>query len=166
MVEPIFNKLGVSEIQGESRSDKLLRPLIIDLACRVELPQCIGNTTVLLESVIKTKTTVARESRRAIYCGGIQSADIETFQEIYRLLNDTTLPLTHHNDILHAFACVKDEFLITSIIETLFYDRSQQNIYRDGEPLTIARALLKRGYVHVQLLLDYIKDNYDELSSL
>jgi aminopeptidase N len=155
-VQPIFEKLGVSNINNEPYLDRLSRTIAVRWACYVGSEECQTATTDRVKDYIATDRVFESDNRNTIFCAGMRGADETVFMGLWNKMQASTVPATR-NMLIDAMACSQDVELLKVILGTLIAQTGVN--YSAAEKTRIIAGIAGSGIIGTETVLAFIDEN-------
>ncbi|GAB0097806.1 hypothetical protein DMENIID0001_134780 [Sergentomyia squamirostris] len=164
LTEDHFERLDVFEnTKGkDSVRNSLLRPILVDLACRSGSGKClIATRTMVTAEALTGHRLTPREKPSVYYCHGLRNADENTFRYFWKKLHTITNE-QERTQITNSLGCYHNaESLYELLMETA--DPNLEDIYyMNVERFHILSSAFRNG--HVKLAMEFLKKNHHAIA--
>jgi aminopeptidase N len=156
-VQPLFESLGVQNLNNDTYFDRLARNVAIRWACYVGLSECLEATNERLKHVIQTGAVIEADVRAAIFCNGLRQADEADFLAIMVRLASTTTQ-ADRNMLIDSLGCSQDFELLSSLLASTLATTNVN--YSTAERIRILNAAIQGGIVGVRAVLQFLDTNF------
>jgi aminopeptidase N len=162
MVQPIFEKLGVRNINNEPYFDRLARNVAIKWACYVGSEECLEATNARVKEFISTNVLFEADSRSTIMCNGLRQADETDFLAVWTKMQASAVAVDR-NLMITALGCSQNVDLLKVLLGTCIVDADVN--YSNAERGNILTAVIQGGIVGVEAVIEFLDINFAAASA-
>ncbi|GAB0097805.1 hypothetical protein DMENIID0001_134770 [Sergentomyia squamirostris] len=163
LTEDNFDKLDVFEnTNGRDTVRKsLLRPIMVDLACRSGSRKClIATRTMVTAEALTGHRLTPREKPSVYYCHGLRNADEKTFRYFWKKLHTIT-NVQERTHITNSIGCYQNyDSVYELLLETA--DPNLDSYYSNLERYMILASAFRNG--HMKMVLHFLKMNHQAIA--
>jgi hypothetical protein len=142
LIFPIYTQLGWQQQSTDKWLDALHRELIVSMACRYNLDDCVQRARSLFEQWFNqpSNNSIEPNHRSIVYCTIVRLGSRAEFQFLLRQYQESSDPQEKAR-IQSALACTRDTEFIRYLLE--IHVNSQLNIIRRQDALSGIRAICR-----------------------
>jgi aminopeptidase N len=156
-VTPIFNKLGVHNVEDEPLLDRLARNIAVQWACYVGLEDCQKAATRRIEEYIQTQLLFEPDNLRTTFCAGLRGASQELGMDLWELMQ-TTRVIATRNMLIDALACAHNKKLLNELLDTII---RVGTTFTSAERNRLLSGIANNGVVGMQAVLQFLEANME-----
>ncbi|XP_055698040.1 aminopeptidase N-like [Phlebotomus papatasi] len=163
ITEDLFEKLDVFENSNEKDTVKntLLRPIIVDLACRSRSGKCLTATRIMVTAEALTGHVLAPQEEPSVYyCHGLKNADEKTFQFFWNKFKSLTNE-QERAQIAKSISCYRNFDFVYDVLMELATDRFY-SLFTVLERFQILITAVRHG--NSKVALEFLKANHENIS--
>jgi aminopeptidase N len=152
VVSPLFDRLGVTNIENEPYFDRLARNVAIKWACYAGSGQCRTITHRLLDEYINGTNLLRPDTRAPVLCAGILTADEPLYWRMWDRMNETS-DANERVLLIDALACSQDDRLLSIFLASVI---NRPNAYTPMEKTRIMTQVANNGHLGAKTVLNFI----------
>jgi aminopeptidase N len=165
IVAPLFTSLGVEIVATEPKLDRYARAMAINLACEAGLESCLTQSAAKLQQVVAGSATIAPDLQSAIYCNGLRQGNAAS-NSAFSFLQDKMLQSQDQAErtlIINALGCSQTSSLLINYLNLAIQPGTSLRLQ---EKFRVLAAPLSAGEVGLEVLIDFTRANFQEISEL
>jgi ERAP1-like C-terminal domain len=159
-VTPIFERLGVRNIDDEPYFDRLARNVAVRWACYVGSTECQEATTDRIREYVATEVQFEPDNRNVIMCAGLRAADYESGFGLWQKMQASTSTATR-NQIIDALVCSQDNELLQQLMGTLIVTLGIS--YTNPERTRMISGIANNGIYGTMAVMQFIEEHTEEV---
>jgi aminopeptidase N len=162
-VTPIFEKLGVRNIDNEPYLDRLARNVAVRWACYMGSDECQEATTDRIREYIATEQRFEADNRNTIMCAGMRDAGYDEGFGLWLKMQASTVTSTRY-EIIDALVCSQNNELLQQLMGTLIVSLGVN--YSSTEKTRLISGIANSGIVGTMAVMEFIETNMDEIDEI
>lgn len=169
IIGPIYQKLiSVTHTSGKMITDKLHTP-ILQMACLVDLPECLEYTWKLTYDFIYKNINFDTDfndyflTKDTVLCSGLRYITPCDFDYIARMLASSGHNENRYEDILYNLRCTQTPEQIRLYLDMVFGPNNTQYIPDESESLLYVAYMFRTNMMSREIVWQYINDHYETL---
>jgi aminopeptidase N len=163
MVQPIFERLGVRNINNEPYFDRLARNIAMKWACYMGSEECLKLTSDRIKNYITTNIDFEADVRSTVFCNGMRQADEEVFMGLWNKMQSSTIQ-ADRNLMITSLGCSQDPELLKVLLGTSIAETGVN--YSNAERANILTAVIQGGVVGVDAVMEFLDVNFAKASQM
>uniref|UniRef100_A0A182NDS1 Aminopeptidase n=1 Tax=Anopheles dirus TaxID=7168 RepID=A0A182NDS1_9DIPT len=163
-IEPTYLNKGIVTSPQDTMSDRMVREIVVNWACKVGSQHCLNATALMVTEVAESHTAdVDPDLRESIYCNGLRSASSAVFDSIWQRMQESQ-DQAYRSELIRALGCVDDAQLIDRYLSTT--TETNYSSYFGQERERVFVSVLKNGLLGMEKAINFLKENMDDVNVL
>jgi len=164
-LQPLYDRLGFQEIEGEIFLDEKLRIIMLQVLCRLGHEECNEYSSYLLDEWMSlpdpdVDNPVPLSIRQTVLCSGIANGNETHWNFLWqRYLNSNIAD--EKNTIMASLACSKEVWILEKYLE-MALDENSGVRKQDGYRIIVG---VSKNLIGRYIAWNWIRDNWERLSS-
>jgi aminopeptidase N len=154
-VQKVFNNFGTKIIENEPRTDRLLREISINVACKYQLESCLTKTLQDLQNMLESSVELPPDVKSSIFCNGIRTADRNTFFQLQTKMLQSK-DVRERAQIIEGLSCTQNESYLTNL---LFFAIDTDVSISNEERSLIFLSSVERSEISIHIIIKFIREN-------
>lgn len=154
--EKYFSKLGVEFIDDEPIIDRYARTIMVNLACRAQLQECLVKTNQELVAFLVNNRWIAPDYVSLIYCNGMRVVNVMHFLMMKNRLLLTT-DQAERNRIIDGLGCTQNTDLLMNFLNLAILPGTQMTA---TERIRILTTSASNGEDSLKNLFTFARANH------
>ncbi|XP_075230577.1 aminopeptidase N-like [Lycorma delicatula] len=162
IIENIYNNIGFFGDIHDDVDDILARSETLKWACDYDVSDCVENATNVMTDILSgdLHRWIRHDYLEAIFCGGIQNANNDTWMKVYDLYRKKS-DILNEGYLLKALACSKNSQIIESYLKWIVTPNKLGN----EEAFRVFHSVSKRQE-YVNNALSFLTENVNNIKDL
>lgn len=165
MIEKLYKKVGIADIQNEFHLNKYLRSIAIALACSKGHSLCRFETTESLRKILDEGGDFHQNYRYLLNCESLRGAKRSEYNRIWmRLADPTNTDTNYRNELIHSLSCVDSKSFLSDYLNSALDSTNDKFIiYNSFEQFLVLFSVYSSGQTGLKLTIDFLRKNIDEV---
>nr|XP_036212717.1 aminopeptidase N isoform X2 [Bactrocera oleae] len=169
LIRPMFRRLYEMPLhENLTNTETLARQKIMEMACFVDLKECLDYTHNLAHEYIFGNVKFANDmSYYAMYetilCLGVRYLSDEEFNAILKLFGETQRDTLWYDDLIYSLRCTQSNSHLQQYLNFLLGENSTKSIMNDNESMMYLFYLFKSNHVARPVMWQFFENNYGVL---
>ncbi|XP_026478385.1 aminopeptidase N-like isoform X2 [Ctenocephalides felis] len=159
-VNGIYRQLDFEEKPDDDHLTKLHRPLMINLACALDHPDCLNRAQYMMRLWMRDEehNPISPDVRLPVYCAGIKQGNVEEWDFAFKKFKASNVP-SEKMTLLSAMGCSRDPWILARYLEMTLEPNSPFS-KQDGALIFEVVAGNKHGF---DLATSHLIDNFKKI---
>ncbi|XP_055847857.1 uncharacterized protein LOC129913294 [Episyrphus balteatus] len=147
----------------ETAIDSITRSKVIEVACKVDLTDCLSYTEALAKEYFYNGQDIETAVRDIALCQGVKYISTKEFQNLLEKMTAPNVSAEDYDDIIYAIRCVESKESLKYFLNFMLGENSTHEAMTEFEKMQYVSFFYVSNYFSRPVIMEFLRDNYKTL---